>query len=120
MTIKENDNLAAVLERINLLMQSTPAVAEDAQAVDEMQAEDAAEDDIPELVDVYTGDFAQLSSHKERQTKVNALLKEVRPFIQMEVKKVVLQESVILEKKLAKHLEADLIETLRKRLMSQL
>lgn len=109
MTIKDNDNLAAVLERINLLMQSAPVVAEHDQMVEE--------DGIPVLLEVYTGDSAQLISHTERQKKIDALLKEVRPFIHMEVKKAVLQESVILEQKLAKHLEADLIETFRKKLM---
>ncbi len=112
MAIKENDNLAAVLERINLLMQSAPAVADNDEVVED------ADDGIPLLVEVYTGDSAQLVSRIERQKKVNALLKEMRPFIQLEVKKAVLDESVKLEKALSKQLEADLIETLRERLTS--
>lgn len=115
MTIKENDNLAAVLERINLLMQSTPTVAEDGQTGDEVVG---ADDDIPELLEVYSGNPAQLVSRADRQKKVDALLKEMRPFIELEAKKAVLQESVELEKFLAKKLETDLIKTLRERLMA--
>lgn len=116
MTTKNNDNLASVLERINLLMQSAPAVVEDNQVTDEAQADDT--DDIPLLIEVYTGDPAQLIPHTDRQEKVDALLRELRPFIHIEVKKVVLQESVRLEQVLAKQLEADLIKTLRERLIS--
>ena len=115
MTIKENDNLAAVLERINLLMQTVPIVAEESQNVDETLE---TEDDIPELLEIYTGSPAQLVSQASRQKKVDALLKEMRPLIELEAKKAVLQESVELEKFLAKKLEVDLIKILRDRLMA--
>lgn len=98
-------------------MQSAPAVVEDNQVVGETQT-DVTDDDIPLLIEVYTGDPAQLIPHEGRQEKVDALLRELRPFIHIEVKKVVLQESVRLEQVLAKQLEADLIKTLRERLIS--
>lgn len=115
MTVKDNDNLALVLERINLLMQPAPVT-------DEPASSEEGGGDIPLLTDVYTGDQSQLAVHAEpsvrRQDQVDALLKEMRPFIRIEVKKVVLQESVKLEKMLATRLEADLINTLRERLIA--
>ena len=115
MTTKDNDNLAAVLDRINLLMQATPAVAE---RINENAEVDIVDEDIPELVEVFTGDPAQLVSRGDRQKKLDAILKEMRPFIHLEVKKAVLQESIKLEKLLTKQVEADLIKNLRERLMS--
>ncbi|MBC7785996.1 MAG: hypothetical protein H7Z18_00715 [Methylophilaceae bacterium] len=115
MTVKDNDNLALVLERINLLMQTAP----EAIHVNDEPSENAKEDEnIPLLVDVYTGDIAQLKQRENRQVEINAVIKEMQPYIKLEIKKAVLKQTVELEAMLAKQLETDLIKTLSERLQT--
>ena len=108
MTTKDNDNLASVLERINLLMQAPLPVV---SSGDE-------EGDIPILTEIYMVGIAPLKVKADRQAQMDALLMEMLPFIHKEVKKAVLHESVKLEKALASQLESDLLKVLRERLLT--
>lgn len=115
MTVKDNDNLALVLERINLLMQTAP----EATYADDVPNDTGAEDeDIPLLVDVYTGDITHLKQRKKRQLEIEAVIKEMQPYIKLEIKKAVLKQTVELENLLIKQLETDLIKILSERLKS--
>lgn len=119
MTVKDNDNLALVLERINLLMQTAPEAIHSDDVPSENATEDiGADEDIPLLVDVYTGDIAQLKQRENRQVEIDAVIKEMQPYIKLEIKKAVLKQTVELEAMLVKQLEVDLIKTLSERLQT--
>lgn len=115
MTAKDNDNLALVLERINLLMQTAPEATDTDDVPSEIGAED---EDIPLLVDVYTGDITHFKQREKRQLEIEAVIKEMQPYIKLEIKKAVLKQTVELEALLIKQLETDLIKILGERLKS--
>ncbi len=132
---EENNELAQVLNRINTLMKHG-----EVQAENSVQAEN-----IPQLTEVYEGepltfmsrpagefpilneliaDAEELpvgfSGQMEAQQveKIEALLAEMLPLIQAEVKKTVLQELVNTEQPLCAKIEAEIMQTLRERLKS--
>lgn len=110
MVTKDNENLASVLERINLLMQAPP------ESLDSAETQGSIDDDIPLLLDIYTGNAELLPVVETRQAQIDAIIKEMRPFIQLEIKKALLQETTQLENRLFQTLEENLLATLRQRL----
>ena len=120
MTTNNSDNLAMVLERINFLMQSQPAVlsAENNLANIELEESVELEKNAPLLTEVYEGDSEQLVAVLSRQGEVDAVLNEMRPLIHQEVASAVLQASDALTQSLINQLEHDLVHSLRHRLIT--
>ena len=132
---KENNELAQVLNRINTLTKHG-----EGQAENTIPAED-----IPQLTEVYEGEPltfiprpadefpilnellddaevppAEVSGQIDAQQteKIEALLVEMLPLIQVVVKKAVLQRLVEAEQPLCAMIEAEILQTLRERLQS--
>ena len=136
---KENNELAQVLNRINTLMKHG-----EIQAESSVPTENPTEN-IPQLTEVYEGEpltfvsppagelpilnelladaealSVEFSGQMEVQQaeKIEALLVEMLPLIQIAVKKAVLQKLVNAEQPLCAKIEAEIMQTLRERLQS--
>lgn len=126
---EENQELAKVLSRVNALMQHEAA---DAESADDDEA-------IPLLTEIYEGEplvfsarsieefpaLRQIASYQESLGKIppeviETLLQEMRPVIKSAVRAAVEREFEKSMQALCIKLEAELVESLRKRLQSSL
>lgn len=125
---EENQELAKVLNRVNALMRH-----------EQPQSDAARFEDIPLLTDVYEGEplvfsarsldefpaLRQIASHTEDHGRVSPevielLLEEMAPVIKSAVRTAVEQELARSTQMLCTKLEAELVQSLRKRLQSSL
>ena len=126
---EENQELAKVLSRVNALMQHEVT---DAESADDDEA-------IPLLTEIYEGEplvfsarsieefpaLRQIASYQESLGKIppeviETLLQEMRPVIKSAVRAAVEREFEKSTQALCIKLEAELVESLRKRLQSSL